>query len=661
MKNTVLSTLCIFIFFISHAQFSRYIIKFRDKGTNPYSLSNPAAFLSQRALDRRTRYSIPLDSTDLPVTPRYIDSVRLAGAVTILNASKWLNSVTIQTSDTAALTKINTFRFVLATAPIAARIASGNNSNKFQSERTIQAGATDKTEGINDYYNYGLSFPQIHIHNGEFLHDIGLRGDSMIIGMLDAGFYNYTGLHAFDSVNNNGQVLGVFDFVAHDGSVVEDDAHGMECFSTMAANLPGSFVGTAPKADFYLFRTEDASSEYPVEEHNWVCGAERVDSSGGDVISSSLGYNQFDNSIFDHTYADMNGKTTMAAIGATMAARKGILVLNAAGNEGNNAWHYIVTPADADSILTVGAVNTSGIVASFSSYGPSSDGRIKPDVASVGQNAVVESPGNYPGNNNGTSFACPNMAGLTTCLWEGFKEFNNIRIIHALQQAGSIANAPDNHIGYGIPDVKKALLNLIKDYSTSSATISNCTTILNWTSKDFSNMKYEIERQLPGQGSFTKIGELFGTGASFSKHSYAYNDTLVNVQAGNALYRIREIIDTSAAGFMADYIDTATVTISAACITTGINEPANSNFTILVTPNPVESNVNLTITTPDFIRSLDIRIINAIGQEVYNKHTSKQPGIISIPIDISRLAKNKYFLSVYKNGKLLGTKEVLKL
>jgi len=176
--------------------------------------------------------------------------------------------------------------------------------------------------GTESFYNYGQSFQQIHIHNGEFLHDIGLRGQSMIIGMLDAGYNNYTSLSAFDSVNANGQVLGVYDFVDHDNSVVEDNAHGMECFSIIAANIPGQFVGSGPKALFYLFRTEDVNSEYPIEEHNWVCGAERADSAGADVISSSLGYTTFDNAAFNHTYADMNGRTTMAAIGATIAARK---------------------------------------------------------------------------------------------------------------------------------------------------------------------------------------------------------------------------------------------------------------------------------------------------------------------------------------------------
>ncbi|HEV7621645.1 MAG TPA: hypothetical protein VGO09_07930, partial [Flavisolibacter sp.] len=228
-----------------HTQLTRYIIHLKDKGNNPYSLANPVPYLSQKSIDRRLRYNIAIDSTDLPVTPAYVDSIRSAGAVTILNISKWLNSVSIQTTDMAALSKINSFSFVSKNEPIASKIMSSFlNSDKFFLENKSQTPTHFKEMGSNgSYYNYGLSSAQVNIHNGSFLHDIGLRGQTMTIGMLDAGYRNYTSLHAFDSVNINNQVLGVFDFVAHDSSVVEDNPHGMECFSTMAANIPGQFVG----------------------------------------------------------------------------------------------------------------------------------------------------------------------------------------------------------------------------------------------------------------------------------------------------------------------------------------------------------------------------------------------------------------------------------
>jgi serine protease AprX len=641
------------------AQITRYIIKFRDKGSNPYSLSNPSAYLSQRAIDRRTKYSIAIDSTDLPVTPRYIDSVRSAGAVTILNASKWLNSVSIRTSDAAALAKISSFPFVQSVSGSALRVGDPiQPTDKFSIEQNQQPTPFREANITSDFFNYGSSHDQVHIHNGEFLHNIGLRGQGMIIGMLDAGFNNYLSVKAFDSARANGQILGVYDFVAKDNSVNEDDAHGMECFSTIAANIPGQFVGTAPKANFYLFRTEDASSEYPIEEHNWVCGAERIDSAGGDLISSSLGYNVFDSPLAgsNHSYADMNGNTTMAAIGADLAAKKGILVVNSAGNEGVSSWHYIITPADGDSVMAVGAVTTTGVVANFSSFGPSSDGQIKPDVASVGVATIVQFPNNTIGGNNGTSFSCPNMAGLTTCLWQGFPEFNNMKIINALRQAGSKASAPDDRVGYGIPDVKKAVMNLVKEFAQSSASVSNCTATLQWTSKDISAMKYEIERMLPGQSGFIKIGERSGTGSVFgTRPAYQYQDALSSIAPGTITYRIRQIIDTSAAGFMADYLDTVTVNLQSSCVDATLRDVA-------LLPNFTSNLFTIRVTTPSASSNIVIRFFAINGQLVQELHKNKLAGTTYYDnISLMRFARGKYFVSVYDDNKLIATKELIKL
>jgi Subtilisin-like serine proteases len=658
MKGIALCVLLSFFFCTANAQLTRYIIRFKNKGNNTYTLANPSAYLSQRALDRRTRYHIAIDSLDLPVTRSYIDSVLAAGSVTLLNVSKWLNSITIRTTDATALNKIRNFSFVITADSIAARtFETGRNKQ----DQLLSNFISERMFGTDSYYNYGQSFQQIHIHSGEFLHDIGLRGQSMILSMLDAGYNNYTSLSAFDSVNANAQILGVYDFVDHDNSVVEDNAHGMECFSTIAANLPGQFVGSAPKADFYLFRTEDVNSEYPIEEHNWVCGAEKADSAGTDVISSSLGYTTFDNTAFNHTYADMDGKTTIAAKGATIAARKGMLVFNSAGNDGANSWHYISTPGDADSIVTVAAVSTTGQPASFSSFGPSSDGRIKPDVASVGQGTIVETPTNTIAAGSGTSFACPNIAGLGTCLWQGFQELNNIKIIQALQQASNLATAPDNHIGYGIPDMKKATLILLKQLATSSASVSNCISTINWSSKDLHTMIYEIERKLPDQGSFVKIGTIAATGTSFNMQSYQFKDTLTNAQAGTIDYRIREVIDTSVAGFSADYVTNVSVILSSSCITTGIVLPANGSISISLVPNPASSEVNIILNRNQPIKDAHILITDAIGRKVYQLNTSLSSGISTLTVPVNNFAKSKYFVRIYSNSTLLGTSTFIKL
>jgi hypothetical protein len=564
MKKYLLLFIVAFIFGgnSSQAQFTRYIVKLKDKGTNPYSLSNPSQYLTARAIQRRTRYGIAIDSSDLPITPRYIDSIRLAGAVTILNYSKWLNQVAIQTTDATALAKINAFPFVISAGPIAALTQPIEQAVNKQLDAPVTTGPGNPTPQIvDDYYNYGQSFAQVHLHNGEFLHNRGFRGQGMQLAVLDAGFYHYLSLPTFDSVRNNNQILGTWDFVAGNASVDEDHTHGMNCLSIIAANMPGIFMGTAPKASFYLYRTEDAATEYPIEEQNWAAGAERADSLGVDVCSTSLGYFTFDNAVFNHTYADMNGDVTMIARAADMAAKKGMLIVVAAGNEGNSSWHYIITPADADSVVAVGAVSTSGVVASFSSYGPSSDGQIKPCVAATGVNAVIANPATgQPSFGNGTSFACPNMAGLSTCLWQAFPEVNNMSIINNLQLASDRFNNPDNRTGYGIPNMKKAFVQLIKQLYTQQITLSNCITNLQWTAKTDSVIIVAVERKLPTDINYITINTQSSTGA-FASRNFVYNDNLTLIPNGLIKYRIRMDIGSDSSF----YLDSATLNHSQNC------------------------------------------------------------------------------------------------
>src|SRR5688572_18139121 len=327
MNKLLFFLLTIFLFLSEpKAQFSRYIVQFKHKGATTNSLTSPSSYLSQRAIDRRIRYNISIDSTDLPVPVSYISQIQSIPYVTILNISRWLNAIAIQTTDANAIAAINALSFVQNTSTIAARPIS--SANKFSEEIVPLPGISARPGQIKtDYFNYGAnSFDEIHLHHGEFLHNIGLRGQGMQVAMLDGGYFHYTSLKAFDSVNANAQVISTWDFVAGNASVVEDNAHGMQCFSTIAANIPGQFVGKAPKASFHLFRTEDVSSEYPIEEFNWACGAERADSTGADVISSSVGYGYgFSDPVPDYPYSDLNGDITMSARAADLAAKKGLL------------------------------------------------------------------------------------------------------------------------------------------------------------------------------------------------------------------------------------------------------------------------------------------------------------------------------------------------
>ncbi|MCU7550238.1 S8 family peptidase [Chitinophagaceae bacterium LB-8] len=644
------------IFFLSAnlASGQKYLVRFTNKDNSRFTLSNPSAFLSQRAIDRRKRYAIALDSTDLPISPAYIDSLRSVQGITILNASKWLNQVSIQIPNISALNRISLFPFVASSSLIASRLLQNHDTGiallgKKSSKRNRLKPLKESKITYN-YFDYGRAYNQVHIHNGEFLHNIGLRGHGMIIGMLDAGFQNYTLLNAFDSINANNQVLGTWDFVTNNATVEDDHEHGMECLSIIAGNIPGYFVGTAPKANFYLYRTENSITEFPIEEHDWVCGAEKIDSAGGDVISSSLGYFQFDNPQLNHTYADMNGNITIAARGADLAARKGILVVNAIGNEGNDRWKYLSTPADGDSVLAVGAVTTNEQPAVFSSYGPSSDGQIKPDVVAVGAGTWVQLPNNTLGTGNGTSFACPIIAGLATCLWQGFQEYNNMTIINALRQSGSMASNPDDRIGYGVPDVKKAVAILLKQFATATASFNNCRTTIKWKSKDVSAMKYAIERKTLNDSTFKIIAEFSGTGTVLSTRNYELTDILTRIDSGPIFYRIHQIIDTTSSSLLAVYLDTVSVNVQTSCDV--LNQ-------INVFPNPTPGKFTVQTAFDEAISNLKIVVFNAAGQTVFTRKETKPEGSFNYIIDAPQLANGKYFVSVYKDNDLLETKELI--
>ena len=640
------------IFFIgcanSYAQFSRYIIQLKDKSGNPFLTTNPAQFLTQRSVNRRIRYNIAVDESDLPITPAYLDSIRLSGNVTIINVSKWLNQVCIQSTDAAALIKINSFVFVKGTSPIAARVGniiSPINKQLDPPGQPLPIMTTCKPQSPTDFYNYGESFPQVHLHNGEFLHNHGFRGEGMQLAIMDAGFYHYQTLPTFDSVRKNQQILGTWDFVSNEASVNEDFAHGMNCFSTIAANIPGTFVGTAPATSFYLFRTEDVSSEYPVEEQNFAAAAERADSLGVDVFSVSLGYTTFSNNLFNYTYSDMNGNTTISAKAADFAAKKGIFVTVAAGNEGSNSWHYITTPADADSVLTVGAVALNRQVALFSSFGPSSDGQIKPAVAAVGSGAVIanQSTG-FPSFGNGTSYSCPIMAGVATCLWQAFPEVNNMGIIDALEKSADRFTTPDDRSGFGIPDVKKAFVQLIKKLYKQQISISNsCKTNIGFTVKIATDMNIEVERKLPTDAAYKTISILTPTN-SFAATSFAIEDDLNDLQSDIAIkYRIKMSIaaDTSF------YLDSVTVNYTKSC-----------RETISVRPNPVTDNLSVLIVRNISVNAA-IEIYSVSGQKIYSLLNQTVSGTKTFSIPTKHLNAGIYFVAIFIDNKKVTTKKII--
>lgn len=474
-KLYLLILVSFFIGSSAHAQYSKYIIQLKNKGGTTHSLSNPSTYLSAKAIERRTRQKLTLDSTDLPVSAAYLTAIRQVPNVTVLNVSKWLNQVLIATTDAAALTQINNLPFVKGTSPIAVQARPNDNnpvSSKFKEVITslppseIRNGAygTSGSQGT-PVLNYGNSFAQIHLHEGEYLHDLGFTGQGITIAILDAGFYGYKTNSAIDSVRLQNRVLGEWDYVMNETSVTEDHPHGLYCLSIIGANKPGQIIGSAPHAKFFLLRTEDAATEYPVEEQNWVVAAEFADSAGVDMITSSLGYADFDDPIFNHSYAQRNGNTAMITIGADLAVKKGIIVTNSAGNSGGQAGEakYVSCPADGDSVFTVGATTVTGIMAGFSSWGPNGAGRTKPNIVSVGQGTVLANTAGNASAGNGTSFSNPLACGLIACLWQAFPEFTNMEITNAVQKSSSRYSSPDAQYGYGIPNFRLAYEILTKD------------------------------------------------------------------------------------------------------------------------------------------------------------------------------------------------------
>jgi len=426
-----------------------YWISFTDKNHTSYSLDNPEEYLSERAIERRIKQNIAIDSLDLPVNLTYIDSV-LTLDVEQFHTSKWLNGITVTTDIDTLPELIQNWSFVKEVQLTKPSVTSKSAKTKFVEY--------EEGEVPIDTSYYGESVYQIGMLNGQFLHNDNYNGQGMQIAVIDAGFINADTLPALDSLWINDQVLGTKDFLNIETDIFSspNDYHGMSVLSTMGGNMPGQLIGTAPKASYWLIRSENNYSEYIVEEDNWVAAAEFADSAGVDIINSSLGYYLFNDSSTDHTYADMDGKTTRVTRGANIAASRGILVLTSAGNERNNSWFRIIAPSDGDNVIGVGAVDMDLVPASFSSAGPASDGDIKPNVAAMGYRTVVQLSNGAIGKLSGTSFSSPVLAGMAACLWQKNPDKTAAEVKKAIEESGNLYLNPDSLSGYGVPDMQVA-------------------------------------------------------------------------------------------------------------------------------------------------------------------------------------------------------------
>ncbi|MBX9851510.1 MAG: S8 family serine peptidase [Cytophagaceae bacterium] len=442
MKNILLFLILVIFFHLSSsAQTNKYFIHFTDKNNSPYSISNPIQYLSPRALSKRVKYNIPVTVQDLPVNPSYLDSLTSKGAQVVF-ASRWFNAALIDAT-ASQLSAITALPFVQGST-------KANRTTGIHKEVSHPAFGLQKTSVLS--LDYGPSLNQVSMIGGDDMHNDGYNGEGVLIALLDAGFLNANTLSIFDSLFLNNSIIATYDFVDEETDVYDDDAHGMQVLSVMGAYESGSLIGLSWKAKYILLRTENDASETLTEEMNWLRGAEYADSAGADIINSSLGYNTFDDASMDHSYADMDGNTTIITRAADIAASKGILVVNSAGNEGNNSWKQILAPADGDSVLAVGAVTSLGNYASFSSRGPSYDGRIKPDVVAQGNSVVLASTAGGTFFGSGTSFSAPMISGLAAGIWQAFPYLTNMELLYYIQRSGSQYAHPDYKLGYGIPN-----------------------------------------------------------------------------------------------------------------------------------------------------------------------------------------------------------------
>ena len=457
MKKISLLLILLVCSFFAQAQIATniYWVQFTDKNDSPYSIDNPEAFLSERALERRARLGIEIDEYDIPVNPQYLQAVADCGAQ-LLNPSKWLNGVSVYTDSQSVVAAINALEFV-STVRNCPDFPDAHQAK--QQLLNEDRRGSKKGRGTKDYY--GGAHDQVYQLKVNQLHDMGYDGTGVFIAVLDGGFVGTPDQTCFDNMREEGRLLGIRDFVFGSESVYSQSTHGTSCLSTMAAYDPNNMVGTAPKASYLLLHTEDGNGENIVEEYNWVSGAEYADSLGVDICSTSLGYIDFDMPQWDHHFQDFDGHTAPMTIGSEIAASRGIICTNSAGNEGAGTCTLGI-PADAEHIITVGAVDNQGDRADFSSVGPTYDGRIKPDVMAMGQGTCVASgyPGGWYGdyyNGSGTSFANPVLAGAVACLRQARPNASVQEICDAVRMAGDNANNPNSYDGYGIPDFVAAL------------------------------------------------------------------------------------------------------------------------------------------------------------------------------------------------------------
>lgn len=421
----------------------KYLVLLKDKDNSPYSVNSPLVYLSQKAIDRRFKQGITIKNSDLPPNPAYISSIQQTGA-TVIYKSRWMNAVLVEATESQKNT--------ILTLPSVKGIEFNRPLKQARQTSVKDKFAIEKNESL----NYGDATAQIQLLGADIMHNQGFHGEGMLVALLDDGFLNVNISACLQHLVQQNHIVKVYDFVDNDNTVYTQGGHGTAVLSTMAGYIDNQMISPAFGASVALFRTEDSFSETPLEEANWLFAAEMADSLGADIISSSLGYSTFDNSVDNYTPAMMDGKTALSTRAADLAAERGIVVVISAGNSGSTSWQIITAPADADSVLAIGAVTRMGDYASFSSSGNSADGRVKPDVVAVGSNTALCNTSGFASTNSGTSFSAPLVAGLVAGFWQANPHLTAQEVTYCIRKSGHQFTIPDILLGYGYANFSRA-------------------------------------------------------------------------------------------------------------------------------------------------------------------------------------------------------------
>jgi len=507
---------------LAEAQTNQYFVFFKDKTGTPFSVTEPSQFLSERSIARRQKQNIAITQEDLPVNPSYVNQIQSAGAVPYFT-SRWWNGVLVDV-DAAIAGNISALPFVNGLVMVAP--GKKNTSGRENARRQKKNSSADQP--VNQ-----IQLQQIGIDE---MHSMGYRGEGIRIAIFDSGFLGVNMSSPFSLLFTENRVKQTFNFVNNTTSVYQSDNHGTEVLSVMAANTPGVYTGGAHKAEYLLYLTEDVSSEYRIEEYNWTFAAERADSAGADVINSSLGYYEFDDSSMDYLKSDLNGNKAVVTRAARKAVEKGMVVVTSAGNEGGNSWKTVTPPADADGILAVGSVNSIGTLSGFSSRGPTADNRIKPDVVAMGSGTSIVKASGVPGTASGTSLASPLIASLAAGVLQAFPALGTQQIYEAIINSAAQASTPDNSMGYGLPHFR-AINNYIESWQEEEL----ISIYPNPVSGDSIKVKLKLVSDSPIQitifDSQGKLAEEFSEQINWLNNPLTYD--LSRLQAGLYLMQVK--------------------------------------------------------------------------------------------------------------------------